>query len=291
VCWGVVPLYFNALAPVEPLEILAHRIVWSLLFLALLLTVAKRWGDLLGCLRDRAALRVLLVTTVLIAGNWFVYIYGVSTQQVVQTSLGYFINPLVNVVLGMIFLGERLRRLQWAAVALAAAGVVMLTLDGDGLPWIALTLGCSFGTYGLLRKLVPVDGLVGLAVETTILFPLAAAYLGWLACAGSMGLGAHDTWHDFLLVISGVVTTVPLLCFVQAARRLRLATLGFFQYLSPSLQFAIAVLVLEEPFDLEKLGSFVFIWVALALYTLDSVLAQRKPREAVEPAVVPAEVM
>jgi chloramphenicol-sensitive protein RarD len=222
---------------------------------------------------------------VLIAVNWFFYIYSVDQRQVVQASLGYFITPLVSVGLGMIFFHERLRRLQAVALALALVGVVILTVAVGELPWIALILAGSFGLYGLLRKAAPVDGLVGLSVETSLLLPLATGFLLWPEGAGIFG---HHGWElDMLLVCSGVVTAVPLMCFAQAARRLPLSALGFLQYLSPSVQFLLAVLAFHEDFEAEKAISFGCIWAALALFSIDAVRAYRLPGEAAVPVENP----
>jgi chloramphenicol-sensitive protein RarD len=283
--WGVVPVYFKAIATVPPAEVLAQRIVWSVAFLVLILTAFGRWAEVRDGLRSRPVLLRLLATTVLIALNWFAYIYGVSTGQIVQASLGYFVTPLVNVLFGLVFFRERLRPWQWAAVTLAAVGVVYLVARAGGVPWIALTLALSFGLYGLLRKQVPLDGLVCLAVETFLLLPAALGYLGWLWAEGRLALGSGERSRDWLLLASGVVTTVPLVCFGQAARRLRLTTLGFLQYLSPSLQLGLAVLVFGEGFGPTQAVSFGLIWAALALYSADALRAYRDREPA--PASVP----
>ena len=274
--WGLVPLYFKALARVPPAEVLAHRIIWSVVFLAALVSLGGRWPELVRCLRSGKILAALLTSTLLIAVNWFVFIYGVASGQLVEASLGYFINPLVSVLLGMAFLGERLRVGQLLALALAALGVVILAVATGRLPWIALTLATSFGLYGFVRKIIPVDGLTGLSVETTLLFPAAAGYLVYLGLAGEAAWGTIDRATDVLLPLSGVVTTVPLICFGQAARRLRLSTLGFLQYLSPSLAFLLAVGLFGEPFTPVQVTSFACIWTALALYSVDSVLGFRR---------------
>lgn len=276
--WGMVPLYFKAVASVPPLEVLAHRVVWSVLLLAGLVTLARRWSDVAGCVRP-VVLLTLLASTGFIAVNWFVYVYGVATHQVLQTSLGYFINPLVNVVLGMIFFRERLRRGQWVAVSLAALGVIYLAFSAGAFPWIALTLAFSFALYGLLRKVVAVDSLIGLSVETMLLAPAALGFLIYLGVAHQGAFGSGDRTINLLLALSGLVTTVPLLCFGQAARRLPLSTLGFLQYLAPTLQFLLAVAVFREPFTAVQLGSFACIWAALVLFILDSVFAYRRRAE------------
>jgi chloramphenicol-sensitive protein RarD len=275
--WGLlVPVFFKSIAHVAPSEVLVHRIIWSVLLLALFLTVGRRWGDLARCFRSRLILFALVGSTLLVAVNWFVYIYGVSTSQMVQTSLGYFINPLVSVLLGMLFLRERLRPWQWVAIVLAVAGVLNLTLAAGTLPWIALTLAISFGFYGLLRKVVPVDGLIGVSVETFLLLVPAGCYLEYLVRTGQASLGTVDTRTDVMLVLTGAVTAIPLVCFGQAARRLPLSTLGFLQYFSPTGQFLLAIWAFHEPFTSAQLASFICIWIALAIYTLDSVRAYHR---------------
>ena len=273
--WGLVAFYFKAVAAVPPAEVLAHRIAWSVVFLVALLSVARRWGEVGRCLRSGPALGRLSVAAFLLAVNWLTYIYSVSSNQLLQASLGYFTTPLVNVLLGLAVLGERLRPLQWAAVGLAAAGVANLFLGAGEFPWIALTLAVSFGLYGLLRKQVAVDGVVGLTVETGLLLPPALGYLAFLSVTGAPSFG-NGQRLDGLLVLSGLVTTVPLICFGQAARRLRLATLGFLQYLSPSLQLLLAVGVFGEPFRLVELAGFVLIWSGLVFYVVDAVLVARQ---------------
>jgi chloramphenicol-sensitive protein RarD len=268
--WGLVPLYFRALEQVPPLEILAHRIVWSLLFLGAVLALTRRWEKIWACLRHGPSCRTLLLTAALIAVNWYVYITAVERRVIVQASLGYFLTPLVSVVLGMLFFKERLRRLQWLALLLALMGTGNLILAEKSFPWIALTLACSFSLYGLLRKRIPVDGLVGLSVETVVLLPFAAGYLVYLGTGAALSLGTKSWSLDVLLLCSGVVTAVPLLCFGQATQRLPLSSLGFMQYLSPSIQFVLAVLVLNEPMDPHRLESFAWIWLGLALFIADS---------------------
>jgi chloramphenicol-sensitive protein RarD len=218
----------------------------------------------------------LLVTTVLIAVNWLTYIYAVWTRQVLQSSLGYFITPLVNVLLGVVFLRERLRIHQTLAIGLAAIGVLILTFTSDQFPWIAMTLAVSFAFYGLLRKTVAVDGLLALLIETVVLLPVAAGYLGYLALQGESAMATGPTRTTWLLLASGAVTTVPLLLFAGAARRLRMSTLGILQYLAPSVQFSLAVLVFNEPFTRAQLASFCCIWVAVIAYSLSSLRLYRR---------------
>ena len=286
--WGLVPLYFKTIADLPAVEILAHRIVWSVVFLLIILAWAKRWQDVARCFRDRRLLLTLFGSTVLIAVNWLVYIHGVISGQLVQASLGYFILPLVSIALGMIWFKERLRRLQLAAVVVAAAGVLELTRARGELPWIALVLALSFGFYGLLRKRAPVDGLVGLSVEVLLLLPAAAGYLIYLGLTGSLTLGARDATTDLLLFASGIVTAVPLLCFGQAARKLQLSTLGFLQYLSPTLALVLAVALYGEEFRAQEAVSFGLIWVALAIYSFDLLRTLRRTESA--PAACPEDI-
>lgn len=275
--WGVFPLYFHALKKVPALELLAHRIVWSVPFLLMLLTAARQFPDFRRCFRPGRLMVLLLASTVLIAVNWFTYIYAVVNEQVVQTSLGYFAGPLVSVLLGRLFLGERLRWPQVVAVLLAAAGVAYLVLQSSQIPWIALTLACSFSLYGFVRKLASVDAIVGLSVETLLLAPLMAGYLVWLELRGP---GLHFTrlglQTDVLLLLSGIATAVPLLCFGQAAKLLPLSMLGFLQYLSPSIQLVVAVYIMGEPFNATKLVSFCFIWAGLLIFSVDSLRVYRQ---------------
>jgi chloramphenicol-sensitive protein RarD len=287
--WGLAPVYFKSLGHVRPVEVLAQRIIWSVVFLALLLTVRRRWPDLLRCLRSRSLVLLLVASSVLLAVNWFGYIYGVATDRITQTSLGYYVTPLVSVLFGTAFFGERLRRAQWAALALASGGVLYLAVDGREWPWIALCLALSFGLYGLLRKKAVVDALTGLTVETLALLPASLAVVAWQACDGTLALGHVDRRTDVLLLSAGVVTAVPLLCFGLAARRLRLSTLGFLQYIAPSLQLLQAVLFYNEPFTPPRQVSFGLIWTALVIFSVDSALAYRRRRATAEPALAAAE--
>ena len=273
--WGLLPLYFKALAHVLPLEILAHRIVWSVVLLAGVIALWNRWGEVGRVISSPRILGTLVLTTVFIGLNWLMYIYSVSSNQVIQASLGYFINPLVNVALGVLVLRERLRRWQVAGLLLAGVGVLNLTLLAGEVPWIALTLAVSFGFYALLRKLVPVDGITGLFFETTLLLPLSAGYALFLQSTGEAQFGVASHATTLLMIFSGLATAIPLILFAGAARRLPLTTLGFLQYLAPTLQFLLAVLVFGEPFSLAQLASFTCIWGAIAIYSVDSVRAYR----------------
>lgn len=268
--WGVLPLYFKILGRAGPLEIVAHRIVWALVFVAVLLAVRGGWREFRRAARSRRDLATFFATALLIALNWIIFVWAVGTDQVLQISLGYYINPLVNVVLGVAVFGERLSRWQLFAVLLAAAGVVNLVIAVGDLPWMALALAVSFAIYGLLRKTARVESLVGLALETAWLAPLAAGYLVYLAAQGAGAFGGHGIGFDLLLLAAGPVTAVPLLCFAIGARRLKLSTLGLFQYLAPSLQFLLAILWFGEAFTAAHLVTFGLIWSALALYSFDS---------------------
>ena len=268
--WGLAVLYFKAVAHVPPFEILAHRILWSVPLLVGWLAARGRLGELREALREKRNVGLLLITTVLIASNWLLFIIAVASGRVTQTSLGYYINPLLNVLLGVAFLGERLRRLQVAGVLLAAAGVTYLAVSLGTFPWISLVLAGTFGLYGLLRKTVPVDGPVGLTVETTLLLPVVIVYLIVQTGRGEGTFLHGSRTTDVLLVLAGLVTTLPLLWFTNGVRRLRLATIGFLQYLSPTIQLLLAVLAFGEPFTRTHLVTFACIWGALGLYSVDA---------------------
>jgi len=279
--WGFMPLYFKLLASVQPTEIVAHRILWSLLLLGLLATFWRRWGAIRAALGTGKVLVTLIVTACLIAVNWVVYIYAIVSGHVLEGSLGYYLNPLVNVLFGVILLKERLTRAQVFACLLAAAGVaVMAAGAGSGL-WISLTLALSFASYGFLRKVAPVDALEGLWVETLILAPLSLVWVLWLVGQGTAGF-AHQSWSiDLFLILGGAVTALPLLLFTAAAKRLPYSTLGFLQYIAPSLQFLLAVLVFHEPFGHVQALCFAAIWTALAIFSVEAI---RSARARVAPA-------
>lgn len=285
--WGFFPIYFKALQSVSPLEIMFHRVVWSFIFLALVLAVRHRWPEVRQAARSKRTLLVYLLAGVLLATNWLVYIYGVNSGQVVETSLGYFINPLVSVALGVIFLRERLRPLQWLPVGLAALGVLYLTLQVGSLPWIALALAFSFGFYGLIKKLSPLSSLPGLTMETGAIFLPALFYLGWVELQGSGALGHAGLWVNFLLVLSGVVTALPLLMFAKAARSIPLWAIGLLQYIAPTVQFLIGVLLYNEPFDQTRLIGFSIIWLALLIFTIEGFIARRRRSAARHPQPAP----
>lgn len=283
--WGVFPLYFKLVVHVPALEVLAHRIIWSLAFLVGLMLLRRNARGVFVALRDRRTLVTLTITTLLIATNWFLFIWAVTHDLVLQASLGYFINPLVSVLLGFLFLRERLRRLQTLAVGLAGLGVGYLTVLGGQFPGLALYLACSFGLYGLLRKIARVDALAGLTVETGLLTPLALGFLVTQMVRGQAVFGASSVGMSLLLVLAGVVTATPLLWFAEAARRLRLATLGFLQYLAPTGHFLLAVLAFGEPFTRAHLVTFACIWTALAIYSIDTVKGARRAPAVTTPTV------
>ena len=273
VMWGVFPLYFPLLEPAGALEVLAHRVVWSLVVVGGLVLVGT--ATVRGVRRDQV-LR-LSAAAALLAVNWGTYIYGVSSEQVVETSLGYFINPLVSVALGVLVLGERLRPAQQVAVGIATVAVVVLTVEAGHPPLIALVLAFSFGTYGLLKKQAGVGAVASLAVETAVLAPVALLYLLLLAVRGESTFGSHGTGHALLLVSVGVVTAVPLLAFGAAATRIPLSTLGVLQYVAPTLQLLCGLVVAHEAFGLPQAVGFGLVWVALVVFTTDLVRAARRP--------------
>ncbi len=286
--WGLFPLYFPLLEPAGGLEIVAHRIVWSLLFVALLITVLRRWSLVRAAVTDVRTMLVLAGASVLIAANWLVFVYGVNSGHVVETSLGYFINPLVSVLLGVVVFAERLRPLQWAAVGLAAVAVGVLTVDYGRPPWIALTLAATFGSYGLLKKLVRVEAAPGLFVETALVVLPALAVLGVLHASGQGTAGNAGTGHLLLLLSSGIATAVPLLLFAAAARRIPLSTVGLLQYLTPLMQLAIGVFVFSEPMPPARLAGFAIVWAALVVLTVDSLRSARAAGRRAAAEQVPA---
>lgn len=280
--WGLIPLYFKAVAHVAPAEVLAHRALWSFVVLVILVRSVGRWGEIWRALGQRKLAFMLGLSGLFIAANWLLFIYAVASRQVLEASLGYFINPLVNVLFGVALLRERLRPYQCLSIALAAVGVLVLTAMVGQMPWLALALALTFGLYGLMRKLMPVDGLVSLTVETLAMLPFAIGYIVYLGAVGKTTGSGTATLG--LLMLSGVVTTVPLLFFGAAARRLRLSTMGILQYLTPTLQFSLAVAVFKEPFSSAQLVSFACIWLAILVYTADALRATRlRPIEVVEP--------
>ncbi len=273
--WGSFPVFFKALEGAAALEIVCHRIVWSVIFLFVLVTIRRQLGQVIVTLSNRGTLLTLCGSTLLIATNWLVFIYAVQHGEVLQSSLGYFITPLVSVLLGFVFLRERLNRWQLFSVLLALLGVLNLAFHHSQFPWIALALATSFGLYGLLRKVARVEAMIGLTVETLLLGPLALGYLVYLSMQLESSFLVGTLRLDLLLPISGVVTAIPLLLFVAAARRLQLATIGFLQYITPSLHFMLAVGLYNEPFTTGHLVSFLFIWSGLGVYSGDALWKNR----------------
>jgi len=277
ILWGIFPLYFHAIREVPPLEILGHRMLWSLLFLAIVLTVRQQWKWLPQVARQPRVLGAFVASALLLSSNWFVYIWSVNNGHVLDASLGYFINPLINVMLGMLVLKETLRRGQWLAIGLAACGVAWLTWSAGELPWIALILGISFACYGLLRKTAALAALEGLSLETMLLFPLALGYVAWLTVHGQNTFVNTDTGATrWLLAAAGPITAIPLLLFAAGARKISMSALGLLQYLSPSLQALLGVWVFHEAFPQERLIGFAIIWTALALYVAEGLWVSRR---------------
>ena len=275
--WGVLPLYFKAIADVPAVDIVAHRVLWSLPFLALVLTFAKSWDKVRPVLAQPGTLAVLAITALLIGGNWLLYVYAVTGGRILAASFGYYLNPLANVLLGRFVLREKLSRLQWTAVAIAGAGISVLAAGALSQLWISLTLCATFALYGLLRKVVKADAITGLAIETALLFPFAIGWLGWRAASGAAVMGPSGK-DALLLLLAGLVSTTPLMLFTAAARKLAYSTLGMLQFLAPTLQFLIAVLIYGEPFTIAHAIAFPAIWLALILYVTALLRAPRLPQ-------------
>ncbi|MBL8517654.1 MAG: EamA family transporter RarD [Betaproteobacteria bacterium] len=273
--WGAFPIYFKQLAGISADEILAHRIVWSVAFLASVLLALKRWAWIRAAVTSKKVMLAFAASALLLSLNWLIYIWAVNSNHVVDSSLGYFINPLVSILLGQWVFKERLRAMQWVAVGIATVGVLWLTWDAGKLPWIGLSLAVTFGLYGLMRKVAPLGALEGLALETTLLVPLALGWLAWLATQQPGALSTSSTTVSLLLLASGPITAIPLILFAAGARRISMANLGFMQYIAPSLQFAAGTLLYNEAVTGGKLTGFIIIWAALAVYTLESLWSQR----------------
>ncbi|MBI2517939.1 MAG: EamA family transporter RarD [Opitutae bacterium] len=275
-CWGIFPLYWKQMQGVPAFELIAHRCTWSLLFLLGLLAWQKRFATLRPAFASAGALGLNLLSSLLLAVNWTIYVWAVNSGHVIESSLGYFLVPLVNVALGSALLHERLRPPQWVAIVAAAAGVGLMLARVGHVPWIALSLAGTWGGYGLLKKKSALGPIAGLTIETILLFPLAVALLLWWQHTGTGALGRVDVRTHAFILGAGVVTAVPLLLFAYGAQRIRFTTLGLLQYISPTVQFLIGLLVYHEPFDAVRLQAFVLIWCGLAVYTADSFWAQRK---------------
>ncbi len=274
--WGAFPLYWPLLEPGGALEILAHRILWSVITMAVVVLVLGRRERLLALVRSRRERTLLAVAAAVITVNWATYIYGVNSGRVVETSLGYFINPLVTVLMGVVLLGERLRRAQWVALGVGFAAVCVLTWDYGRPPWVALVLAFSFGSYGLAKKSADVGPIESITFETAVIAPLAASYVGYLVVVGESNFGSHGVSHSLLVASAGIVTAIPLVCFGAAAIRVPMVTLGLLQYLTPVLQFAIGLLVFGEDMPPERWVGFALVWVALTVFTWEAVRHRRR---------------
>lgn len=277
--WGVFPLYFKSLQEIPPMEILLHRMVWSLLFVVIVLAWRRQWSWLGKVIRQPKVLAGFAASALLLSGNWFIYIWAVNNGHVVESSLGYFINPLFNVLLGALILRERLRAVQWIAVAIAACGVAWLTWQGGSLPWIALMLATTFALYGLMRKTAALGALEGLALETMLLFPLAFGYLLMLTLDGQSSFVTASTTSQWLMVAAGPITAIPLLLFASGARRIPLSLLGLLQYIGPTLQLLLGVWLYHEPFGGARLLGFALIWSALAVYSAEGLWQNWKAKQ------------
>ncbi|EKO3854292.1 EamA family transporter RarD [Vibrio harveyi] len=282
--WGIAPIYFKSIAEVSPLEILSHRVIWSFFLLAALLHFGRHWRSVRDIIKNKTKMMFLVSTAILVGANWLIFIWAVNSNHMLDASLGYYINPLINVLLGMVFLGERLRKLQWFAVVLAACGVLVQLIVFGSVPVVAIALAMSFGFYGLLRKKVSVEAQTGLFIETLVMLPAAAIYLLFIASSPTSNMLDNPMQLNTLLIAAGVITTLPLLCFTGAATRLKLSTLGFFQYIGPSLMFLLAVLNYGEPFTSDKAITFAFIWGALVVFSFDGLRNSRKSRKAARAA-------
>ncbi len=274
--WGIFPLYWTLLEPAGAVELLAHRIIWSLGTMLLVLVLSRRVPALRALLRERRKVLLLAAAAVVISVNWGGYIWGVNNGRVVETSLGYFINPLVTVLMGVAFLGERLRRLQWAAMGVAFVAVVLLAVDYGRPPWVALVLAFSFGTYGLLKKQAAVEAVESITLETLVMAPVAAAYVAWLVVSGRSSFGTHGLGHAVLMTTTGIVTAVPLILFGAAAIRVSMVSLGLLQYLAPTLQFALGILVFHEAMPASRWIGFALVWVALVVFTVEALHHRRR---------------
>ncbi|RUO37874.1 EamA family transporter RarD [Aliidiomarina taiwanensis] len=274
--WGVAPLYFKTVGHVPAMEILSHRIFWSFGLVLLLLIVLKKMALVRAALKQPKQLALLGFATLLIANNWFLFIWATTNDHVLDASLGYFINPLLNIAIGMLVFAERLRPMQWLAVGMACAGVLVQLVTYGSIPWVAVGLAASFATYGALRKKLPFDSLTGLWLEVTLLLPVMLFYFVFFADSSASNLLLNSWQLNALLAAAGVVTTLPLLCFTAATQRLRYSTLGFFQYIGPSIMFLLAIFVFHEPLQIERLFTFLIIWSALALYSYDALRTHKR---------------
>ena len=278
--WGLFPLYWPLLEPAGAVEILAHRVFWSLVVMVALILVLRRRAALRAVLADRRTRGILTIAAVLISVNWGTYIWGVNNEHVVETSLGYFINPLVTVLMGVVILGERLRTLQWVAMGLAGTAVIGLTIEYGRPPWIALVLAFSFGSYGLAKKKANTGSVESLTVETLLITPVAMGYIAWLMLQGTSNFGHAGSGHVALTIGTGIVTAIPLICFGAAATRVSMTAIGLMQYLTPTIQFLLGVLFFGEPMPALRWVGFILIWIALAIFTFELVSHRRRQQLA-----------
>ena len=273
--WGLFPLYFHVLSGVPSAEVLAHRVIGSAVLLAAWAAYSGDLSRILDELRNPRRLAFYTVTTILISANWWIFIWAVQIGRTLEASLGYYLNPLVNVLLGVIFLAERPSRRQWLAICIAAGGVIWLIATQGVIPWVSLALALTFGSYALIRKMAGFDAMLGLTVETLLLAPIAVVALAWWAFSGQLAFAHQGLSTDLLLLAAGLITVLPLICFLEAGLRLKMATLGIVQYITPSMQFLLAIFVFHEHFDSARSITFVCIWLALAIYTADALRQHR----------------
>jgi chloramphenicol-sensitive protein RarD len=277
VMWGFFPIYWKLLHDVPALQVIGHRIAWSFILLILVILATKQWTAFRAAALERKTIAIYSIAAVLLSINWLIYVWGVNAGFIVETSLGYFINPLISVLLGVLFLRERLRTMQWIPIGIAATGVIYLTVTYGRLPWIALSLAVSFGIYGLVKKLAPLGSLYGLTLETALVFPLALIYLTFVGFTGTGSFLRGGALTDILLIGTGAVTSIPLLMFASAARQIPLTMIGVLQYVAPTLQFLIGVFLYHEPFDQSRLIGFSMVWLALIIFWVENYLANRVP--------------
>jgi chloramphenicol-sensitive protein RarD len=283
--WGVLPLYWKLLKEVSAEEILANRILWSFVFVGVLMSLFKQWDKFILILKSKKNLKLIFLCSIMITINWFTYIWAVNNDHIVDTSLGYYINPLFAVFLGVTVLKEKINKIQAVSLLLAAVGVILITIQHGKIPWIALTLAISFGLYGLFKKMLTVDSMTGLTLETTILMPVALVYVLFKQFTGAGALGTGSILTTVMLIGAGIVTATPLLCFAKAAKRVELSTIGFLQYISPTIGLVLGILVFKENFTSNHLVSFGFIWLALITYSFSNTNFKKKPlNEALEEA-------
>lgn len=275
VMWGIAPLYFKLLQEISAGEILMHRVVWSSIFMLALIVLVKKWPIFTRYIKQPRIIAGLAITASILALNWFIFIWAINNEKLLEASLGYYINPLLNVALGMMFFQERLRKMQWLAVGLAFLGVIVQLFTLGTLPIVSLALAGSFGIYGLLKKKMHVDSLVALFIESLLMLPVAIMFWAFFLNTNSSNLIENSTYLNTILIMSGIVTTAPLLCFTAAAKRLTLSTLGFFQYIGPSIMFLLAAFYYHEELKVEQLTTFAFIWLALVIYSADSLKNKR----------------